>query len=168
MFSGGKKAQISQPCMRLYGLTPGKVIIYKSRGELSLCQRQSYEIKSPPWAILWFRILGFFSVENIVRLDVFIFQTSDNSQLCIDSQYSSQQLTIGASFKHKNTQPLYIFNRENPQNSEPQNGLRRGLDFIALNNYMDSMAILVMKVPSPGDTKLEMFLPTNQHTQKKY
>ena len=34
--------------------------------------------------------------------------------------------------KHKNTQPLYIFNRENPQKSEPQNGLRRGLDFIAL------------------------------------
>ena len=30
------------------------------------------------------------------------------------------------------TQPLYIFNRESPQNSEPQNGLRRGLDFIAL------------------------------------
>ena len=26
----------------------------------------------------------------------------------------------------------YIFNRENPQNSEPQNGPRRGLDFIAL------------------------------------
>ena len=34
--------------------------------------------------------------------------------------------------KHKNTQPLYIFNRVNPQNSEPQNGPRRGLDFIAL------------------------------------
>ena len=34
--------------------------------------------------------------------------------------------------KRKNTQPLYIFNRENPQNSEPQNGPRRGLDFIAL------------------------------------
>ena len=34
--------------------------------------------------------------------------------------------------KHKNTQPLYVFNRENPQNSETQNGLRRGLDFIAL------------------------------------
>ena len=34
--------------------------------------------------------------------------------------------------EHKNTQPLYIFNRENPQNSEPQNGPRRGLDFIAL------------------------------------
>ena len=34
--------------------------------------------------------------------------------------------------KHKNTQPLYIFNRENPQNSEPQNGPWRGLDYIAL------------------------------------
>ena len=35
--------------------------------------------------------------------------------------------------KHKNTQPNYIFNRENPQNSEPQNGPRRELDFIVLN-----------------------------------
>ena len=51
---------------------------------------QSYEVKSPPWTILWFRILGIFSVENIARLGVFMFQTSDNSQLCIDSQYSSQ------------------------------------------------------------------------------
>jgi hypothetical protein len=34
--------------------------------------------------------------------------------------------------KHKSTQPLYIFNRENPQNSEPQNGPRSGLDYIAL------------------------------------
>jgi hypothetical protein len=51
---------------------------------------QSYEIKSPPWTILWLRILGIFSVENIARLGVFMFQTSDNSQLCIDSQYSSQ------------------------------------------------------------------------------
>ena len=61
-----------------------------------------------------------------------MFQTSDNSQLCIDSQYSSQYLTIVSSLKHKNTQPLYIINRENPQNSETQNGPRRGLDFIAL------------------------------------
>ena len=51
---------------------------------------QRYEIKSPPWTILCFRILGIFSVENIARLGVFMFQTSDNSQLCIDSQYSSQ------------------------------------------------------------------------------
>ena len=41
-------------------------------------------------------------------------------------------MTIVSSLKHKNTQPLYIFNRENPQNSEPQNGPRTGLDFIAL------------------------------------
>ena len=39
---------------------------------------QSYEIKSPPWTILWFIILGIFSVENIQRLCVFRFQTSDN------------------------------------------------------------------------------------------
>ena len=60
---------------------------------------QSYEIKSPPWTIFWFRILGIFSVENIKRLCVFMFQTSDNSQLCIDSQYSSQCLKFETS-KH--------------------------------------------------------------------
>jgi hypothetical protein len=37
---------------------------------------QSYEIKSPPWTILWFRILGIFSFENIDRLGVFKFETS--------------------------------------------------------------------------------------------
>ena len=31
----------------------------------------------------------FLEFENIARLSVFMFQTSDNSQLCIDSQYSS-------------------------------------------------------------------------------
>ena len=50
----------------------------------------SYEIKSPRYTILWFRILGIFSVENIKRSCVFMFQTWDNSQLCTDSQYSSQ------------------------------------------------------------------------------
>ena len=50
---------------------------------------QRYEIKSPPWTILWLRILGIFSVENIDRLGVFMFQTWDNSQLRIDSQYFS-------------------------------------------------------------------------------
>ena len=42
------------------------------------------------------------------------------------------QNRLGASLKHKNTQPLSIFYRENPQNSEPKNGPRRGLDFIGL------------------------------------
>ena len=42
---------------------------------LTPLQVQSYEIKSPPWTILWFRILGIFSVENIKRLCVFMFQT---------------------------------------------------------------------------------------------
>ena len=36
---------------------------------------QSYVIKSPPWTILWFIILGIFSAENIKRLCVFMFQT---------------------------------------------------------------------------------------------
>ena len=60
------------------------------QAQWDMSKKQSYEIKSPPWTILWFRILGIFSVENIARLGVFMFQTSDNSQLCIDSQYSSQ------------------------------------------------------------------------------
>ena len=81
-----------------------------------------------------FRWRTLYSAENIKRLCVFMFQTCSNSLLCTDLQYSSQQLTIGASLKHKNTQHLYIFNRENPQDSEPQNGPRRGLDFIALND----------------------------------
>ena len=52
---------------------------------------QSYEIKSPTWTILWFRIQGIFFVENIDRLEAFMFKPDrDNSQLCIDSQYSSQ------------------------------------------------------------------------------
>ena len=47
-----------------------------------LCSfHQSYEIKSPPWIILWFRILGIFSIENINKFCVFMFQTLDNSQL---------------------------------------------------------------------------------------
>ena len=70
---------------------PGKMSWPNIRRMMALrCFEQSYEIKSPPWTILWFRILGIFSVENIARLGVFMFQTSDNSQLCIDSQYSSQ------------------------------------------------------------------------------
>ena len=71
---------------------------------------QSYEIKSPPWTILWFRILRIFPVENIDKLGVFMFQTWGNSQLCIDSQYSSQYLTIW-SLKHQNTKHIYIFNK---------------------------------------------------------
>ena len=76
------------------------------------CNMQSYEIKYPPWTILWFRVLGIFSVENIDRLGAMMFQTSDNSQLCIDSQYSSQQLTIVWSLgTHQSTQPILIFSR---------------------------------------------------------
>ena len=73
--------------------------------------RQSYVIKSAPWTILWFRILGIFSVENIKRLCVFMFQTWDNSQLLRRVLWISAELTIVSSLKHKNTQPLYIFNR---------------------------------------------------------
>ena len=66
-----------------------------------------------------------------------MFHTCSNSLLCTDSQYSSQYIAdYWSKFEtKKNTQPLYIFNRENPQNSEPQNGPRSGLDHIALQKY---------------------------------
>ena len=70
--------------------------------------------------------------ENIDRLDVLTFQTSDNSQLLRRVLWVNAELTIVWYLKHKNTQPRCIFSRENPQNSEPQNGPRGGLDFIAL------------------------------------
>ena len=70
-----------------------------------------YEIKSPPWTILWFRILGIFPVENIKRLCIFMFQTWDNSQLLRSVLWISAELTIVSSLKHKYTQPLYILNR---------------------------------------------------------
>ena len=72
---------------------------------------QSYVIKSAPWTNLWFRILGIFSVEYIKRLCVFMFQTCSNSQLLRRVLWISAEQTIGASLKHKNTQPLYIFSR---------------------------------------------------------
>ena len=43
--------------------------------------------------------------------------------------------------KNRNTQPSYIFNRKNPHNSEPQNGPRRGLDFIALMNLDENKKV---------------------------
>ena len=54
--------------------------------------RRVKAMKSSPLLgpFLWCRILRIFSVENIDRLGVFMFQTWDNSQLCTDSQYSSQ------------------------------------------------------------------------------
>ena len=54
--------------------------------------------------------------------------------------------------KHKNTQPLYIFNRENPQKSEPQNGPRRGLDFIALIKVTPSLSDVVLDLARDTST----------------
>ena len=65
---------------------------------------------------------------------VFMFQTWDNSQLLRRVLWINAELTVFSSLKYKNTQPICIFKRENPQNSEPQNGPRRGLDFIALSS----------------------------------
>ena len=63
-----------------------------------------------------------YPVENIDKLGDFMFQISDNSQLLRRVLWINAELTIVSSSKHKNAQPIYIFNRENPQNSEPQNG----------------------------------------------
>ena len=87
-----------------------------------------------------------YPVENIDRLGVLMFQTSDNSQLLRRVLWINAELTIVSSLKHKNTQPIYIFNRENPQNSEPRNGPRRGLDFIALI-YRDVHALMYRHAP---------------------
>ena len=75
--------------------------------------------------------------------------------------------------KHKSTQPLYIFNRENPQNSEQQNGPRRGLDFIALYKYAIQIQISKQKdrdwaifPPKVGFDKIGfifLFLKRNLH-----
>ena len=35
---------------------------------------------------------------------------------------------------HHSAQPILLFNRENPQNFKSPNGLRRKLDYIALQN----------------------------------
>ena len=61
-----------------------------------------------------------------------MFQTSDKSQLLRRVLWINAELTIFWSLTHKNTQAIYILNRENPHNSEPYNDPRRGLDFIAL------------------------------------
>jgi hypothetical protein len=71
-------------------------------------------------------------VENIDRLGDLMFQTSDKSQLLRRVLWINAQLTSVWSLKHKISQPIYIFHRENSQNSESPNGPRRGLDFIAL------------------------------------
>ena len=70
---------------------------------------QSYAIKSAPWTILWFRILGISSVENIKRLCVFMFQTWDNIQLLKRVLWISAELS--QVWNITKTKPLYIFNR---------------------------------------------------------
>ena len=52
------------PCQCQSGLYSGRLQVNNPKTFLR-CSIQSYEIKSPPWTILSFRILGIFSVENI-------------------------------------------------------------------------------------------------------
>ena len=74
-------------------------------------------------------------VENIDRLGDLMFQSSDKSQLLWRVLWINAKSTIVWSLKHKISQPVYIFNRENYRNSESPNGPRRGLDFIALFSF---------------------------------
>ena len=62
-----------------------------------------------------------------------MFQTWDKSQLLRRVLWINAQLTNVWHLKHKISQPIYIFNRENSQNPESPSGTRRGLDFIALH-----------------------------------
>ena len=50
-----------------------------------------------------------FSVENIARFGVIMFQTSDNSQLCIDSQYSSRYLADYCLKFETSKHPTYLY-----------------------------------------------------------
>ena len=84
--------------------------------------------------------------EIIDMLGVLMFQTSDNSQLLRRVLWINAELTIVSSLKHKNTRPIYIFNRENPQNSEPQNGPRRGLT----QRYESFYGLLLLFLPKSG------------------
>jgi hypothetical protein len=72
-----------------------------------------HTIISSGWVVQSYviRILGIFSVEHIKRLCVFMFKTCSNSQLLRRVLWISAEQAIGASLKHKNTQPLYMFNR---------------------------------------------------------
>ena len=107
-----------------------------------------------------------YPVENIDKLGDLMFQTSDNSQLLRRVLWINADLTIVWSLKHKNTQPSYIFNGENPQNSEPQNGPRRGLDFIALPACKEEM-LLAPVVDMTGVTS-ELGAHEHEFHQKTY
>ena len=101
-----------------------------------------------------------YPVENIDRLGDLMFQTSDNSQLMRRVLWINVELTIVSSLKHKNTQPIYIFNRENPQNFEPQNVPRRRLDFIALNFLQTILSFLT---PAPASCTSTVVQSSNLH-----
>ena len=91
---------------------PKNTFLHQSKYALLFVgKNQSYVIKSAPWIILWFRIFGIFSVEHIKRLCVFMFKTCSNSQLLSRGLWLSAEQAIGASLNHKNTQPLYMFNK---------------------------------------------------------
>ena len=75
-------------------------------------------------------------------INLYLFQVGKNKgQFSFDCKRIGQGI-VSEVLKHKNTQPSYIFSRENTQNSEPQNGPRRGLDFIALGKTKVSFSLI--------------------------
>ena len=114
--------------MRAY---PASRISKEARDTSAICMKSwipTYEPKAMKSSLL----LGPFGDSEFWEFSLlgdFMFLTSDNSQLCIDSQYSSQQLTGVWSLKHHISQPIYIFNRARVLHLDR---LKEGLVYIAL------------------------------------
>ena len=66
---------------------------------------------------------------QVTRFDISSFRQKSTAEKSAVNQRTTDYCL---KLKHKISQPIYIFNRENSQNSESPNGPRRGLDFIAL------------------------------------
>ena len=96
-----------------------------------------------------------------------IYQTSDDSQLLRRVLWINAQLTIVWSLKHHSTQPILIFNRENPQNSESPNGPRRGLDFIALIHIHSLPILHQMLISTFKVCGMALFIATHVHLSRK-
>ena len=108
-------------------------------------------------SICW-SILGIFSVENIDRLGDFMFQTSDNSQMCIDSQCSSQQLTIVRSLIYDSTQPILVFS-----------GVRvLHLARLKEGTWLNSFGLRLSYLPSAKLCALQMFLHPKSFAMSKF
>ena len=75
-----------------------------------------------------------YPVENIDRLGVLMFQTSDNSQLLRRVLWINAELTIVSSLKHKNTQPIYS-RTSNIESNDSQNGGLEDYNIILMETF---------------------------------